>query len=301
MPSSYLFVNGLRVHYLHWNLDGDGRPVVLLHGLASNARIWELVAPHLQERGMPVLAPDLRGHGLTDKPDGDYGFDTYHRDLAAFLSAMELEKPLLVGHSWGASLALDYAARTSFGPHAPAGIVLVDGGMIQLDQQPGATWESTRQRLTPPRLAGMPVELFVERLQSSNSHWQPDNQAMQNIVMQIILANFEIQEDETLSPRLSFEHHMQIVRAMWEFKTYNKFSRLRCPALLVPSRPAEPYSEREASFLAAKERGAAFLQTKHPQISVHWMDDSIHDIPLQRPAELGALIADFAALHATAF
>jgi pimeloyl-ACP methyl ester carboxylesterase len=293
MPSSYLFVNGLRVHYLYWNLGDGGQPVVLLHGLASNARIWELVAPYLQGQGLQVMAPDLRGHGLTDKPDGDYGFETFHRDLAAFINTLELEKPLLVGHSWGAYLALDYAARIPLGPHAPAGVLLVDGGIIQLDQTPGANWEDTRQSLTPPQLAGTPMDLFLERLASFNSTWLPDDQALRDLLMQIILANFEIHEDETICPRLSFEHHMQIVRALWEFKTYEKYQRLRCPVLLVLARPSEPQSEREAGFTAAKERGTAHLQSRHANVSVRWMDDTFHDIPLQRPVELGSLISEF--------
>jgi pimeloyl-ACP methyl ester carboxylesterase len=287
MPSSYLYINNLRVHYLHWNLGSGSRPVVLLHGLASNARIWELVAPYLGEAGVEILAPDGRGHGLTDKPDGDYGFTTFTQDLAAFINACDLERPLLVGHSWGANLALDYAARVSIGGRAPAGIVLVDGGMIQLDAIPGNTWEATERRLAPPRLAGMRSEDFLERLQN-NSHWQPDED-----MIQIILANFEISPEETIAPRLSFERHMQIVRAMWEFKTYERYEHLHCPVLLLPARPAPPVSEAETAFLQLKEQGAAHLLSRHPGVALHWMEDSIHDIPLQRPAELSDLIAGF--------
>lgn len=287
MPSSYLYINNLRVHYLHWNLGSGGRPVILLHGLASNARIWELVAPHLGQSGLEILAPDGRGHGLTDKPDGDYGFATFAQDLAAFINACDLERPLLVGHSWGANLALDYAARIPIGARSPAGIVLVDGGMIQLDAIPGNTWEATRQRLAPPRLAGMRLDDFLQRMQNHSS-WQPDDTAIQ-----IILANFEISPEDTISPRLSFEHHMQIVRAMWEFKTYERYEHLRCPVLLVPARPAQPVSEAEKTFLELKEQGAAHLLSRHPEVALHWMQDSIHDIPLQRPAVLSSLITQF--------
>jgi pimeloyl-ACP methyl ester carboxylesterase len=290
MQSSYLLINELRVHYLRWNRGGSRLPVVLLHGLASNARIWELVAPNLVDADHDVLALDLRGHGLTDKPDGDYGFDTFHRDLAGFIDALDLERPLLVGHSWGASLALDYAARKSIGSRSPSGIVLVDGGMSQLDQVPGATWESTRQRLTPPRLAGMPVDAFVERVQNANSRWQLDDQAIQ-----IILANFDIREDDTISPRLSFDHHMQIVRAMWEFKTYERYDQVRCPVVLAPARPPAPRSQAEAEFLASKEQGLARIQSHHPGVKVYWQEDTIHDIPLQSPVELAQLIVQFAA------
>ena len=286
--SSYVLINDIRQHYLHWNL-ADGSPLlVLMHGLASNARIWELVAPHLVAQGFALIAPDARGHGLTDRPDGEYSMDIFTHDLAALLSAFEIERPILVGHSWGAMLALDYAARFPHGPRAPSGIVLVDGGATQMDQA-GLSWEQMRDRLTPPRLSGMPLQAFLEQLGSFSPRWQPDSQAIQ-----IILANFDVSEQETIAPRLSFEHHMQIVRLMWDFKTYEYYTRLRCPVMVVPARPSEPLSPQEREFLAFKERGVTRAQETIQDVRVHWLEDSIHDIPLQRPAELAALLAEFA-------
>jgi pimeloyl-ACP methyl ester carboxylesterase len=289
VTSSYLFLNGLRVHYLHWNQDHSDRPVVLLHGLASNARIWELVAPDLAQAGLMPLAPDGRGHGLTDKPDGDYGFETFFNDLSAYIEACNLERPLLVGHSWGGLVALDYAAHRPIGPRAPSGLVLVDGGMTQLDDYPGATWEKTRERLAPPRLAGIPLEEFLSRLSRAIPGWRPDEQTIP-----IILANFEISADDTIAPHLTFQRHMQIVRAMWDFKTYAHFRRLRCPVLMVPARPPEPHSPGEEEYLVYKESGIEQARAALPDLQVHWMENSIHDIPLQRPAALAALIAAFA-------
>jgi len=289
MNSSYLFANQLRVHYLRWDSDGQQRPVLLLHGLASNARIWELVGPHLAELGWPAIAPDARGHGLTDKPDGDYGFKTFRGDLLALIDILNLERPLLVGHSWGAAIALDYAAQFPAGPRAPAGVILVDGGVMQLDDVPGATWEETRERLTPPRLGGMPADEFLNRITTWTSQWGSDEH-----IPQIVLGNFEIGEDETIWPRLTFERHMQIVRAMWEFKTYDLIGRLRCPALAALAVPPQPRSERDEQFLALKERGVERAQAALPGLQVHWMQDSVHDIPLQYPAKLAELIAVFA-------
>lgn len=289
MNSSYLLLNGLRVHYLHWNIAESGRPALLLHGLASNARIWELTVPYLAGSGMaPLLAPDARGHGLTDKPDGDYSFDIFNQDLLAFLEVMNLEKPLLIGHSWGANLAVSFASRFSTGPRAPAGLVLVDGGLTQLDDLPGATWESTSQRLTPPRLTGTPLNQFIERISLGGALWKPGAAELP-----IILANFDVDEDDRISPRLTFDHHMQIVRAMWEFPTYERLGRVRCPVLAIPARPAEPSSPQEAAFLQAKEIAIQKAQQRLPGLQVSWMLDSVHDIPLQRPAELAAEISSF--------
>lgn len=286
--SSYLLLNELRVHYLRWGEPGQGQPVILLHGLASNARIWELTAPYLADAGFDLIAPDQRGHGLTDKPDGDLGFTTYTRDLLALITSLELDRPILVGHSWGASVALDYAARFAIGPRAPAGIVLVDGGIIQMKALPGVTWEEMRERLTPPRLAGMPLENFLDLLRHPQRSWQPDDQAQQ-----IILGNFDIREDETIAPHLRFEQHMQIVRAIWEFNTFERFAQIRCPALALPVSPSSPVPADDQNYLAAKENGLQEILKVNPNVHIEWMRDSIHDIPLQHPDRLANQIITF--------
>lgn len=286
--SSYLLLNDLRLHYLRWGEPGIGQPIILLHGLASNARIWELTAPFLAAAGYDVIAPDQRGHGLTDKPDGDLGFTTYSRDLLALITSLELERPVLAGHSWGAFVVLDFAARFTIGPRAPAGIVLVDGGIIQLNTFPGATWEEMRERLTPPRLAGTPVEDFLERLRRPWDNWQPDDQALQ-----IILGNFEVRADETIAPHLRFEQHMQIVRAMWDFTTFERFAKVHCPALALPAYPPQPVSDDDQDYLAAKESGLEEIMKLKPNLRLEWMRDSIHDIPLQHPEPLASQMIKF--------
>ena len=299
MPaSSYLYLNQLRVHYRHWNLGDDGQSVILLHGLASNAHIWDLVAPLLVEAKLVPIAPDARGHGLTDKPDQGYDFPTMIADLSALMDALHQEKPILVGHSWGANLALEYAARFPFGPQASSGIVLIDGGMVQLDDLPGAAWEETEKRLTPPKLAGLPLEEFLSRLRAWTADWLPEGEPGEQI-LNIILANFEVDDEERISPHLSFENHMQIVRTMWDFKTYERYPRLRCPVLMLPVQPNEPYSERDQAFLEVKRRGVARAQETISKLQIQWMTDSVHDVPLQRPAEVAEQIVAFARSIAT--
>ena len=290
MQSSYLLLNDIRSHYLRWGIETSLQPALLLHGLASNARIWEAVAPLLVEAGLAPFAPDARGHGLTDKPDGDYGMETFLLDLVAFVNSAHLEKPLLVGHSWGGIIALEYAARFTFGARAPAGLVLVDGGFTQMDRFPGATWEEMRERLTPPKLVGMPVEEFLSRISGPSQKWQPDDPAIQ-----AILANFEISEQETISPRLSLVHHMQILRAIWEYPTQERFQRVRCPVMIVAASPTGPFTADDEAFLEFKRRAVNDAQSQMENLRVHWMQDTIHDIPLQRPAELAGLIAEFTA------
>ena len=90
VSDSYLSLNGLRFHYRNWG--GEGRPVVLLHGLSSNARIWDFVAPRLAAEGFRVLALDQRSHGLTDPADDGYDFPSIVRDLHAFIETLDLQR-----------------------------------------------------------------------------------------------------------------------------------------------------------------------------------------------------------------
>jgi len=242
---------------------------------------------------MRPLAWDARGHGLTDKPDAGYEFDSITRDLSAFIQSCNLDQPILVGHSWGGHLVLSYAAHLLVGPFKPSGLVLVDGGITQLNDLPGATWESTRDRLTPPRLAGTLYQAFLTRMESWESYGQS-----KEMLERIIMHNFNVYVDdqtgeELIEPHLSFEHHMEIVRSLWEFKTYQAFKHIHCPVLMVPASPSQSTSGMEKDYLAYKERGIKVAKEYIPDLKVQWMPDTIHDIPLQRPQELAKLIVDF--------
>lgn len=291
MKSSYVYINDIRLHYLHANLDSDQQPIVFIHGLASNARIWELVTARLMENGYPLLAPEARGHGLTDKTDTGYGFEQITSDLRAFIEICHLEKPLLVGHSWGGALALNYAARQPFGPYAPRGIVLVDGGMLQMNDAPDANWEDIQQRLAPPNLVGTPVETFLTNVKEWTADWLPKGEKGDQIIS-IILSNFSVDENECIAPHLTYDRHMTLLHTIWEFQTYEIYSKVRCPVLMIPASPKDPDGSQRV-HLEMKKRGIIRAGEDLPDLQVHWMNDTIHDVPLQRPEELAHLIEGF--------
>lgn len=287
--SSYLFLNGIRQHYIRWNDYEDGQPVILLHGLAYTARTWDFMAPELAKKGWSPLAPDLRGHGLSDKPEGEYGFGVHVRDLAVFIDTTGAENPILVGHSWGGMVALDYSAQFTLGPRAPAGLVLVDGGIGQLSDIPGATWEKVRDFLAPVDLSGQPVEALQRRLLRPNSTW-----TLKEELLPSLLANYEIDEDELVYPRLDQTRHIQILQDIWEFNSCQRYSRLRCPVLMIPTRPKEPLDGFARLRNEYRLRGIEQARATIRSLQVHWMLDTIHDVPFQRPQELAALIDQFA-------
>ena len=108
----------LRVLYTAGDAPG-ATPFVLVHGLASNARLWDGTAAALAAAGHTVAAVDLRGHGQSSKPDHGYDFATLVDDLVALITSLGLHRPLVVGQSWGGMLAMDWALDPRPGLNAP--------------------------------------------------------------------------------------------------------------------------------------------------------------------------------------
>ena len=105
-------------HYLSWGAEGTDLPsVLLLHGITSSAQSWVRVGPALATR-YRVYALDMRGHGESIKPPaGAYSLRHTADDAAAFIEALGLERPALIGHSWGGATAIVLASGA--GSHRP--------------------------------------------------------------------------------------------------------------------------------------------------------------------------------------
>ena len=102
-----IVLHGRRIAYRDSGV-GD-RPVVFLHGIGSSAAAWSPVAAGLQELGHRTIAVDLPGHGDSSKSRGDYSLSelaSVQRDL---LDALEIPRVILVGHSLGGGIALQFA------------------------------------------------------------------------------------------------------------------------------------------------------------------------------------------------
>ena len=105
--SHFVEVDGVRMHYLE---QGEGEPIVFLHGNPASSYLWRNVMPHLAAHGR-CIAPDLVGMGASGKPDIDYRFVDHYAYLAGFLRALELERVTLVVHDWGSALGFHYLAE----------------------------------------------------------------------------------------------------------------------------------------------------------------------------------------------
>ena len=281
-PESRWFQRGdLRFQYLEW--PGAGPAIVLLHGLASNAWIWGEVGPRLAGH-FRVWALDQRGHGQSAKPDQGYDFATICADLAAFLDHLGLDRPILVGHSWGGNVTLAFAANY---PDRVSGLIWVDGGFLNLRDRPGATWESTERDLAPPPLAGLSRGELLDLVRAGEygEIWAPH-------VERSLLGCFAIDQADRVRPHLALANHRRILRALWEQNPPDLYPRITCPLLILPAR--RPTTDPPDEFRAMKERAVAAAQRLLPRSDVCWFEDTIHDVPLHRPAALAEAIASFA-------
>lgn len=95
------------MHYLD---EGEGDPIVFLHGNPTSSYLWRNVIPVLAGEGR-CLAPDLIGMGQSDKPDLEYTFLDHARYLDAWFDALELSNITLVVHDWGSALGIYWARR----------------------------------------------------------------------------------------------------------------------------------------------------------------------------------------------
>ena len=261
---------GITLHIREWA--GTGPPFVLLHGLASNARLWDEVGAILADAGHHVVAVDQRGHGLSDTPDDGYDFDTIADDLARLVRTLELQQPYIAGQSWGGNVVLTFAATH---PGLARGFAFVDGGYLDLQGE----WKEIAERLRPPALAGIPYDEMRRRIKEFN----PD---LDENGIDAIMGNFERHPDDTIRPHLTLDRHMTILRHLWQQNPQALYEHVQEPVLIcVADDGNEEWTEQKRRQVAAAKAGLA-------RVDVRWFHDTPHDIHLHRPAEMaGALLA----------
>jgi 3-oxoadipate enol-lactonase len=135
MPSAK--VNGISLYY---ELAGSGNAVVFIHGFLGRGKSWKYQIEQLS-RNYRVIAPDMRGHGKTDKPSlpEEYSIESLSSDLSEMLSHLKIKKCCMVGHSLGGIITSHFAARH---PEMLAGVVLIaSSGEEPKDAFSTETWK----------------------------------------------------------------------------------------------------------------------------------------------------------------
>lgn len=248
---------------------------MLIHGLASNLRMWDGVARRLEDGRHRVVACDLRGHGRSPKPDGGYDVATVTGDVIALIERLELGACLLAGQSYGGTVALQIAADR---PDLTAGVVCVDGGFVDLGRR-YPDWERCRLELSPPPLTGRPLAAIRLRMRSQRAGWPDEGLAA-------LLECFEVRADGTVAPWLSLEHHIDVLHGFWALDAPALWARVAAPVLLVAAE--RPGSPAKAPWHDDVHRCRGIL-AEHTRAEVVWMEGD-HDLHAQHPDQVAKLI-----------
>ncbi len=125
----YVVVHGYRRAY---RMTGSGPVLLLIHGMGCDSSTWDTVIEPLAEH-FTVLAPDLLGHGDSDKPTGDYSLGGYANGMRDLLTVLGIDRATIVGHSFGGGVAMQFAYQF---PERTERVVLVSTGGLGREVSP---------------------------------------------------------------------------------------------------------------------------------------------------------------------
>ncbi len=252
-------------------LEGNGHPVALVHGLASNALLWRHVAEDLNHRGHAVACIDLRGHGRSDRPPEGHTTAQAATDLNACIAALGWadRDPVVAGQSWGGNVVLR-AAQTS---DQWGGVAAVDGGWIHLRRR-FESFDGCWEQLAPPGFGQRSPHEAISWIGAMVQTWPPG-------ALEAVVGNLEVVDGQVRN-RLDRRHHRSIVHSLWSDDPADVYPSVSVPvSLIVAGRSASEDVDEAAAAL--------------PDATVSWHPEAHHDIHLQHPdlvsRELLALLA----------
>ena len=147
--------------------NGTGEPVLLIHGVTSSNRAFQLFADSLIARGKAPYAVDLRGRGDSNALPGPFGMVTHAKDMAAVIDHFGWKNPDVIGHSMGAFVT---AALVGLYPEKVGQVVFADGG-IPLPMPPGMTIEQLMPFVLGPAMARL--AMTFENKDAYRNYWKP--------------------------------------------------------------------------------------------------------------------------------
>jgi pimeloyl-ACP methyl ester carboxylesterase len=236
---------------------GSGRKIIFFNGACSTQVIWKRVVARLKGQ-YEIITFDFRNHGKAS-PSPDHSYEAFLTDAERIMAAVGSEKPIVVGWSLGADLAVSYAASH---PGAVGGLVIIDGAVPVADKlvedEPGM------RRL----LNSFPMKLSMFILGLTSWRYRLSGDDIADIVVDV-------------------DTHRQHLP--------NLYAKVDCPVVMVLATKSAGENTTEHARRNNKlwrEGGERFL-AMHPSTSVKWLDAG-HRLPLTKPSELAETIDDFA-------
>lgn len=190
--SQFIQIGEQQVHY---EQKGKGYPLVMLHGWGCDLYIFDRIAPDLEEN-FCVYRLDFPGFGQSPEPNNAWGTETYADLVIAFLKALQIEHPILIGHSYGGRVIIRLADRVK-----PRKIILTGGAGIKPVRPLSYyikvySYKTMKWLATLPGLKGLLAETMASyRKKAGSSDYQQASEVMRGVLIKAV--------NEDLSPLLS--------------------------------------------------------------------------------------------------
>lgn len=263
-PSSegWLERDGAGIHYVEWSPGAEAVApgVLFLHGLGSNARYWDRVAAHMPHRRLVAL-------DLTPARPERAHMDQLLLDAAFAVEQLRLDRPVVVGHSWGAGLGLELVARN---PDLASGFVFVDGpidGVARIFSR-----QEVEARMQPdfPRYPNLEVAV-------ADAKWHLPEAWGDDLVP--FVASGLRREGDALVSTLTQEVRLQILRDLYDSDPRQLWPRVRVPAAALIARKSD------AKISRSTDEGMLLVAAIAPAVAIKRFQTP-HDIPLYAPDEV---------------
>lgn len=283
--------SGLAFRYAQGS-DPDLPPIILLHGLSQQSDFWFPVVDALGSR-YSTVSVDLRGHGESRNLPPDYQIEQVAQDCINLMNEMQIGNACVVGHSWGASVALNIAAKY---PHRSRSCVLIDGGAFtpaNILESGSITRGELITALTPP------LGPFTE--DELNSHYLSSHIGLsagqQRSIMSAIKRSYTPAPQGGWVTTIGFERHMGVVEAFLEYNPNSDLISVEVPTWILMARDAftpamTPSMDSRAtdSWADARAQVNAKVRGKSNIALQHWYG-AVHDVPLYWPNQVSQLIS----------
>jgi len=235
--------------------------VVLLHGLGSSSRDWELQIPEFAKH-YRVIAADFRGSGRSDKPQGPYRIADYAEDTWALLDKLDIQRAHLVGLSMGGATAFEMAARR---PERVQTLVVVNCPPSFALSSP-KKWFELAMRLSVVRIMGMDkmADVVGKRLFPD-----PGQESLKAQFQGRYAANKK-------------QHYLWALRSLAGWSVVQRLKQIDCPALMLTA-------EHDYTPVAEKQRAVQGL----PRGKLQVIKNSRHATPIDQPAAFNQAVLDF--------
>jgi len=213
--------NGIKIQLALWGK--KGKQILCLHGITANCRSWDCLASSLAIHHQ-VMAMDLRGRGLSDKPPTGYSIEHHCQDILALLNELGVKRVVLMGHSLGAFISLVFAAQY---PQKVDRLILVDGGGKLSEAQTAKVFAGIKPALDRLGQVFPSTEAYVARMKEA-PYMQPWNAYLETYV------RYEIEEVEGgVGSNIHPEHIEEESKNLGKVDSSRFYPRIQSPTLIL--------------------------------------------------------------------